>query len=384
MRLSVFTVLTGLLCFSLITILGSFLVLRTKRRSFWLLGLVFALGLLRFLVPVEFHNTRVIRCTHVYPIIMKFLRRDLWPGFSLLEGLCVLWCAGIVWSLFRLALTLYRQHQIARLCQAPEEGSQLHRLCCQAAQELRCTKPVMIGVSQTVSTVIMIGFTKPTILFPSKSMQLSEEQLRCILLHELCHFRYRDLWLKLVLQVVCCLLWWNPLVYLFKSNIDQILELRCDRRVCNLLSKKEQLQYSSALLCILKAGKPARSLSTKYLGIPSKARLRQRFRFLLQEHRPKSSSGRSWIAALLCVMLFLGSYSIVLQPGTEHPYVERECEQPEGTLDLSSYICRYPDGTLQYSKDGTIIRTLTPEMLSVPPYDTLLIVDVSMNRAFGE
>jgi len=254
MRLSVFTVLTGLLCFSLITILGSFLVLRTKRRSFWLLGLVFALGLLRFLVPVEFHNTRVIRCTHVYPIIMKFLRRDLWPGFSLLEGLCVLWCAGIVWSLFRLALTLYRQHQIARLCQAPEEGSQLHRLCCQAAQELRCTKPVMIGVSQTVSTVIMIGFTKPTILFPSKSMQLSEEQLRCILLHELCHFRYRDLWLKLVLQVVCCLLWWNPLVYLFKSNIDQILELRCDRRVCNLLSKKEQLQYSSALLCILKAG----------------------------------------------------------------------------------------------------------------------------------
>lgn len=116
MRLSVFTVLTGLLCFSLITILGSFLVLRTKRRSFWLLGLVFALGLLRFLVPVEFHNTRVIRCTHVYPIIMKFLRRDLWPGFSLLEGLCVLWCAGIVWSLFRLALTLYRQHQIARLC----------------------------------------------------------------------------------------------------------------------------------------------------------------------------------------------------------------------------------------------------------------------------
>ena len=83
-------------------------------------------------------------------------------------------------------------------------------------------------------------------------------------------------------------------------------------------------------------------------------------------------------------MLFLGSYSIVLQPGTEHPYVERECEQPEGTLDLSSYICRYPDGTLQYSKDGTIIRTLTPEMLSVPPYDTLLIVDISTNRAFGE
>lgn len=384
MNVSVFTVLMGLLCFSLTTILGSFLVLRAKRQPSWLLGLIFALGIIRFLFPVEFIHAHIIRCTHVYPVILKFLHWKLWPGFSLLKGLFILWCAGIILSLFRLIFTLYRQHQIVRQCRAPEEGSQLHRLCCQATQELQCKKPVVVGVSPTVSSVIMIGFTKPAILFPSKSMQLSEGQLHCILLHELYHFRHRDLWLKLVLQIICCLLWWNPLAYLLKSNIDQILELRCNRCVCNLLSQKEQLQYSSALLCVLKAGKPARSLSTKYLGIPSKVRLRQRFRLLFQEHRPKSNNGLSWVAALLCVLLFLGSYSVILQPGTEHPYVERECEQPEGIFDASTCIFRYADGTLVYSKDGKMIRTLSPEMLSIPPYDTLPILNITSEWEFGQ
>lgn len=384
MNVSVFTVLMGLLCFSLTTILGSFLVLRAKRQPSWLLGLIFALGIIRFLFPVEFINTPVIRCTHVYPVILKFFRKELWPGFSLIEGLCVLWCVGILGSLSRLALTLCRQHQIVRQCRAPEEESQLHRLCCQVTQELQCKKPVVVGVSPTVSSVIMIGFTKPAILFPAKSMQLSEGQLHCILLHELYHFRHRDLWLKLVLQIICCLLWWNPFAYLLKSNIDQILELRCDRCVCNLLSQKEQLQYSSALLCVLKAGKPARSLSTKYLGIPSKVRLRQRFRLLFQEHRPKSNNGLSWVAALLCVLLFLASYSVILQPGTEHPYVERECEQPEGIFDISKYILRYADGTLAYSEDGITTKILSPEMLSVPPYDTIPILNIAAEWEFGQ
>ncbi|MFR0733999.1 MAG: M56 family metallopeptidase [Oscillospiraceae bacterium] len=162
--------------------------------------------------------------------------------------------------LCRLAVTLYRQHRIVQLCQLPQEGSQLHQLCCQAAREAQCSKPVSVGISCRVSTVMMVGFTKPVILLPPQSMQLPASQLHCILLHELYHYRSRDLWLKLGIRIFCCLLWWNPLVYLFKSSVDQILELRCDKHVCSRLSKLEQLQYSSALLEILKIGKPPLAL----------------------------------------------------------------------------------------------------------------------------
>ena len=119
----------GLICFSLAVILGSCLVLCTKGRSFWLLGLVFGLGFLRFLLPVEFPHTRVICCWHVYPSIISLLWQELWPGLSLGRGLLILWCVGSVGMLCRLAVTLYRQHRIVQLCQLPQEGSRLHQLC---------------------------------------------------------------------------------------------------------------------------------------------------------------------------------------------------------------------------------------------------------------
>ena len=87
----------GLICFSLAVILGSCLVLCTKGRSFWLLGLVFGLGFLRFLLPVEFPHTRVICCWHVYPSIISLLWQELWPGLSLGRGLLGPWGCSAGW-----------------------------------------------------------------------------------------------------------------------------------------------------------------------------------------------------------------------------------------------------------------------------------------------
>lgn len=381
MDLNEFSFCMGLICFSLAVILGSCLVLCTKGRSFWLLGLVFALGILRFLLPVEFDHTYVISCERVYPSIIFFLWRELWPGFSVGRGLLILWCAGSVGMLCQLVITLCQQHRIVRRCQLPREGSQLHQLCRQAARDAACSKPVSVGISSRISTVMMVGFAKPVILLPPQSMQMPASQLHCILLHELYHYRSRDLWLKLGIRVFCCLLWWNPLVYLFKSSVDQVLELRCDRRVCSRLSRTEQLQYSSALLDMLKIGKSAsRSLSARYLGIPSKSRLRQRFRLLLQHERSLSKCAvLPWIGVVLCLLVFVGSYTVILQPAFSPPEVERETEQPAG-VNCSAYILRREDGQLEYYVGGTLVEKLTPEMLSLPPYADLLIVDVAIEE----
>ena len=69
----------ALLCFSLTVTIGSVMVLRSKGRSFWLAGFVFALALIRFLVPFEFGRAYVIDCLHIYPGFMYLLWRELWP-----------------------------------------------------------------------------------------------------------------------------------------------------------------------------------------------------------------------------------------------------------------------------------------------------------------
>ena len=169
-------------------------------------------------------------------------------------------------------------------------------------------------------------------------------------------------------------------MYLFKSSVDQILELRCDKHVCSRLSKMEQLQYSSALLEILKIGKTSsRSLAAKYLGIPSKSRLRQRFRLLLQrERRPSKCAVLPWIGAALCMLVFLSSYTVILQPGFPPPAIEGIIERPS---DASlTYIFRKEDGQLEYYVEGEFVKELTPEMLSLPPYSDLPIIDVAIEE----
>ena len=221
----------ALLCFSLTVTIGSVMVLRSKGRSFWLAGFVFALALIRFLIPFEFGSAYVIDCLHIYPGFMYLLWRELWPGFSVGLGLVLVWTVVAVGKLLWLGRTLYRQHQIVRQCRVLSEETPLSRLCRRAAGDVGCRRPIQVGISSQVSTAMLAGFRNPAILLPANLSQLSEQQQYYILLHELCHYKKRDLWVKLGIQFFCCLLWWNPLVYLLKSSVDQLLELRCDRQV---------------------------------------------------------------------------------------------------------------------------------------------------------
>ncbi len=368
----------ALLCFSLTVTIGSVMVLRSKGRSFWLAGFVFALALIRFLVPFEFGRAYVIDCLHIYPGFMYLLWRELWPGFSVGLGLVLVWTAVAVGKLLWLGRTLYRQHQIVRQCRVLSEETPLSRLCRRAAGDVGCRRPIQVGISSQVSTAMLAGFRNPAILLPANLSQLSEQQQYYILLHELCHYKKRDLWVKLGIQFFCCLLWWNPLVYLLKSSVDQLLELRCDRQVCSLLPEGGVFLYSSTLLEVLRMGRPSSDpLTAKYLGIPTQIRIRQRFALLLQKKRPCRHSPASWLAAALCVVLFVGSYAVIFQPFYSPPASEQYVEPPVDMV--KDFILRYEDGRMEYWTNLIPVCNVTSDMLSTTPYCDMQIYDAYTN-----
>ena len=163
----------ALLCFSLTVTIGSVMVLRSKGRSFWLAGFVFALALIRFLIPFEFGRAYVIDCLHIYPGFMYLLWRELWPGFSVGLGLVLVWTVVAVGKLLWLGRTLYRQHQIVRQCRVLSEETPLSRLCRRAAGDVGCRRPIQVGISSQVSTAMLAGFRNPAILLPANLSQCS-------------------------------------------------------------------------------------------------------------------------------------------------------------------------------------------------------------------
>ena len=62
----------------------------------------------------------------------------------------------------------------------------------------------------------VVGIRKPILVLPE--YPFSENELYYVCLHEAEHCRNHDLWLRLLLDIVICTQWFNPLVYLCRRN----------------------------------------------------------------------------------------------------------------------------------------------------------------------
>lgn len=80
----------------------------------------------------------------------------------------------------------------------------------------------------------------------------SDTELYYILKHELTHYINKDIIIKLIFSFINCLFWWNPFVFLLRSEINQILEIKCDWAVCEKMPDVERLLYLRAITNVLR------------------------------------------------------------------------------------------------------------------------------------
>ncbi|NKI33047.1 M23/M56 family metallopeptidase [Croceivirga thetidis] len=73
--------------------------------------------------------------------------------------------------------------------------------------------------------------------------QFEETELEAILTHEKAHARQHHSIDVLLMQIVCILLWFNPLVWLYNHYIKQNLEFQADALALKGISDKKQYQY---------------------------------------------------------------------------------------------------------------------------------------------
>ncbi len=91
----------------------------------------------------------------------------------------------------------------------------------------------------------VLGIIKPRIYL---SEGLSPETRRVVLCHEQMHIKRRDYLLKPAALAVCCLHWFNPLVWLAFYLMNKDCEMSCDECVVGRCGEGSKRVYSYALL----------------------------------------------------------------------------------------------------------------------------------------
>ena len=114
------------------------------------------------------------------------------------------------------------------------------------AEQLGIKKPIELCVNPLVSSPLLIGFFHPCVVLPSAD--IPEKDFRYIVLHELTHYKRRDMFYKWLVQVTVCLHWFNPLVHLMSREITKACEFSCDEAVLAKMGSSNAQDYGKTLL----------------------------------------------------------------------------------------------------------------------------------------
>ena len=384
MMITSYSFITAVLWFSLLLVVAD--LLRRKLVVFVhynirILLLILGLSAVRLLVPIELPFTVGIDSYAIFPTIKSALTAPisaLGTETTLIAIALSLWAVGSVFCLVGFLCRMCHDNRIIQTIAL----SSLHDdriVACFDEVISQPKKPRACGflLSHNITTPMVVGLFRPTILLPHMVTELSDDSLRYILIHEWYHISHRDLWFKCFVELLCCAMWWNPAVYLLKHDLDQALELNCDLHVTQTMSQQEKMTYMRTILHVVAyftEHKPSHSdelplKGVAYVGRSDDTSTKQRFQTISQYRTPKRRHTLTFSAIIL--VLFFGSYSMVLQPAG-HPPIE-DISNAFTMSPETTYILATEDGKYTVIHEGTPLQVITKEALSDAPYDLLSI-----------
>lgn len=93
---------------------------------------------------------------------------------------------------------------------------------------------------------MLAGIFRPTLLLPEEG--LTGDALRYSLLHELTHYKRRDIWLKTLALWVNAVHWFNPCMWYMMRLVERDTELACDEAALKKLPREEHGAYGKTIL----------------------------------------------------------------------------------------------------------------------------------------
>ena len=182
------------------------------------------------------------------------------------------------------------------------------------AEQLGIKKPIELCVNPLVSSPLLVGFFHPCIVL--SSADIPEKDFRYIVLHELTHYKRRDMFYKWLVQITVCLHWFNPLVHLMSREITKACEFSCDEAVLAKTGNGSASDYGKTLLdAMAVVGKYKENLGAVTLS-ENKQLLKERINAIM-DFKKKSTAIRLLTGVLTLCMIFgaafVGVYPVAVE-----------------------------------------------------------------------
>ncbi|MGA8214174.1 MAG: M56 family metallopeptidase [Candidatus Sulfotelmatobacter sp.] len=213
------------------------------------------------------------------------------------------WGVGAGLLLLRLNVGLWRVRQIRRKSSAVDLAS-LDPAIAGILRDFESRRQVKLCVSSEVAVPAAIGFFRPAIVFPAWLLpQLSPEEIKVILLHELAHFRRWDDWTNLAQKTVKAVFFFHPAVWWIENRLTLEREMACDDMV--LAQTASPRAYASFLISFAEKLQKARAMTLAQALVSRMREMSLRVAQILDGKRPNHTALWKPILGLSAGMLAL-------------------------------------------------------------------------------
>lgn len=272
--------------------------------------------IVRMLLPFEFPGYQYsIDDPYVYVVIASLVK-NLNLSNKALYIICVIWMIGIVIKFIEFYRNQKNISHILKEFAVPDEESQKILL-----SKVDSFCKVSVYRTSAAPVPLIVGLKNPVIYIPIEPY--TDKEIEYILLHEYTHYQRKDLWKKLIINLLCAIIWWNPVIYLIRDEVTKLLEFNCDKELSKKLNDLEVMEYLETLYNVVKSNnKLSKSFmlyTIEFVSKKDKYVIEQRFDLLLNRENHKESKIRSGFFLLIMIIWVACSYYFLWQPKYNAP-----------------------------------------------------------------
>lgn len=171
--------------------------------------------------------------------------RDIFPYIDYIDNI---WFIGVlVFIAMKILMYLYTVTRIKRksfVIQSDVWASAFEKIMGKYTTQ----NVLLMGNSETTSP-FTVGILHKYIVIPAIMINaLDEEEIEFVLSHECYHASQNDVGRKVLMIVLNCLNWFNPLFYFLKDNLSAWMEIACDEAVTERFDGRQKRKYAALII----------------------------------------------------------------------------------------------------------------------------------------
>lgn len=118
-----------------------------------------------------------------------------------------------------------------------------------ALNKLKIKSNIEILVVKNLNSPALCGVLSPKILIPINIFEnMNDEDINYIILHELCHYKRKDVLIAWIIYLLKILYWFNPVIFFALNTMRKDCEIACDNMVISNFKNDENLNYGYTIL----------------------------------------------------------------------------------------------------------------------------------------